>query len=56
MVRNKCTCRRNRAWENGECDYCLGEYPCPNECGELARDCRCDQRCAECGEFDCTGL
>ena len=46
-----CTCNVGFNWENGPCDYCNGDYDCPDGCGELACECRCDEKCPECGEI-----
>lgn len=55
FIRRGCTCNVGFAWENGPCDYCNGDYRCPDGCGEIASECRCDERCAECGDFECEG-
>lgn len=34
-----CTCK---SWYEEPCDYCQGDYPCPDECGFSAGNCQCD--------------
>jgi hypothetical protein len=51
--RSRCSCQSNFGWENGPCDYCQGYTPCEGECGELEVDCRCDEKCKECGDMEC---
>ena len=49
-----CTCHVGFNWENGPCDYCNGDYECPDGCGELACECKCEDKCEQCGEVGCT--
>jgi hypothetical protein len=49
--RRGCTCHVGFNWENGPCDYCNGDYECPDGCGEMACECKCDLKCPECCEI-----
>lgn len=42
-IPDRCTCTEDLAYE-GECDFCVGNYPCPGGCGKLASDCACDEK------------
>jgi len=42
-IPNRCTCAFDAEWE-GECDFCLGNYPCPGGCGKDVADCVCEER------------